>query len=415
MPASPPPPASTEPPLRILVVDDNKTAAMAEAMLLRRDGHEVDVRHDGGSGIEALESRPYDLVLTDLRMEPIDGLAVVQAARGCVPPVDAIVVTAYGSVDAAVEAMRLGAIDFMTKPITADQLRQRVRDYRQSPARGIALVGESPTMQEVRDAATRLAAVRSTVLVTGETGTGRRHIAHWLHENGPDAERPLVLAQPGRELAPEVLDSAGTLLLPNVDDWSPDAHELLQRQLYRLAAGQPPRIIATASPEIGDRAAAGEISAELYFRLAVLVLPLRPLRERPGDIEPLLHHFLDHHARVFGQTATPPSPDQLRRLLGHAWPGNIRELRNLAERAVVMGPHAFEMPVRSPLPTPSALPQLAEGFDLAEHLEWLERTMLTRAVEQTGGDLKAMVRVTGLERNRLRYKLNKFDLIDRVG
>ena len=407
-------PDVSTPALDILVVDDNQTAAMAAAMLLRRDGHHVEVRHDGETGIDALQSATFDLVLTDLRMEPLDGLAVVRAARACVPPVDAIVMTAYGSVDAAVEAMRLGAIDFMTKPITADQLRQRVMDYRQSPAAGLALVGESETMQQVRESAKRLATVRSTVLITGETGTGRRHLARWLHDHGPDAHLPLVIAQPGQELTTEQLEQSGTLLIPNVDDWSPAAHAILQRQLYRLDVGQPPRIIATSSPDIGEKAAAGGLSAELYFRLAVLVLPLKPLRERPGDIASVLQHFLDHHARVFGQPVPRIEPAQLRRLRGHAWPGNLRELRNLAERAVVMGPHAFEMPVRPPTPSQSALPALAEGFDLAEHLEWLEKTMLTRAVEQTGGDLKEMCRVTGLERNRLRYKLNKFNLMDRV-
>ncbi|HCH66189.1 MAG: hypothetical protein CL927_03800 [Deltaproteobacteria bacterium] len=406
--------ATNEPPLRILVVDDNQTAAVAAAMLLRRDGHEVDVCHDGRRAIEALQKDSFELVLTDLRMEPVDGLAVVRAARACSPSVDAIVMTAFGSVDAAVEAMRLGAVDFMTKPVTADQLRQRVKDFRQSPARGLALVGESVSMEQVRTSATRLASVRSTVLVTGETGTGRRHLARWLHENGPDAERNLYLVQPGRELPIEQRNQAGTLLLANIDDWSSEAHELLLRHLYQVDIGEPPRIIATASSNIGERAAAGEMSAELYFRLAVLVLPMQPLRERPGDIAPLLQHFLNHHARVFGQPAPRPSERQLRRLQGHAWPGNIRELRNLAERAVVLGQHAFDMPVRSPAPTKEALPALAEGFDLAQHLEWVEKTMLTRAIEQTGGDLRAMCTVTGLERNRLRYKLNKFDLMDRV-
>lgn len=401
-------------PLQILVVDDNQTAAMAAAMLLRRDGHAVDVRHDGGAAIEAMAESPYDLVLTDLRMEPVDGLAVVRAARSASPPVDAIVMTAYGSVDAAVEAMRHGAIDFMTKPVTAEQLRQRVLDYRQAPARGIALVGESESMQGVRELATRLAGVRSTVLITGETGTGRRHLARWLHENGPDADRPLVLCQPGRELPREQLEEAGTLLIPNVDDWTPSAHLLLQRQLYALDAGEAPRVVATASPEIADRAAQGDISPELYFRLAVLVVQLDPLRERPGDIASLLNHFLDHHARVYRQGAPKPSTTDLLRLQGHAWPGNLRELRNLAERGVVMGPHAFKMAVQAPVQVDSALPQLTEGFDLAGHLEWTERTLLTRAIEQTGGDLREMCRVTGLERNRLRYKLNKFELIGRI-
>jgi len=400
--------------LQILVVDDNQTAAMAAAMLLRRDGHTVEVRHDGAAGIALLQSQPFDLVLTDLRMEPVDGLEVVRAARACVPPVDAIVVTAYGSVDAAVEAMRLGAIDFMTKPVTADQLRQRVLDYRQTPPGGLALVGESEAMQHLRENAKRLATVRSTVLITGETGTGRRHLARWLHENGPDAHQPLLVARAGVELSEAQLQEAGTLVLPNVDTWTSDAHLVLQRQLYSIEVSEPPRIIATASPTIADQAAAGAISAELYFRLAVLVLPLPPLRERPVDIPSLLEHFLAHHIRVFGGERPALTASQHLRLQGHAWPGNLRELRNLAERAVVMGPGAFNMPVRSPEPQQPSLPTLEEGFDLANHLEWLEKTMLTRAVEQTGGDLREMCRVTGLERNRLRYKLNKFDLIGRL-
>ncbi len=403
-----------EPTLHILVVDDNQTAAMAAAMLLRRDGHNVDVKHDGQSAIVALQQGDYDLVLTDLRMEPVDGLAVVRAARACSPPVDAIVVTAYGSVDAAVEAMRLGAIDFMTKPITADQLRQRVRDFRQTPTTGLALVGESTFMQELRSAATRLATVHSTVLITGEIGTGRRHLARWLHENGPDADRPLLIAHPGRDLPASVLPHAGTLLAPDIDAWTADAHHHLLRQLDTLDGAPPPRLIATASPDIGERVTAGQMSAELYFRLAVLVLHLDPLRDRPADIAPLLYYFLDHHGRVFRQPSVRPNGHQLQRLLAHAWPGNIREVRNLAERAVVMGTHTFNMPVNAPTETNDSLPQLAEGFDLANHLEQMERTLLVRAIEQTHGDLREMCRVTGLERNRLRYKLNKFELLDRV-
>lgn len=199
-----------------------------------------------------------------------------------------------------------------------------------------------------------------------------------------------------------------------MDDWSSDAQALLQRQLYALDTSEPPRVVATASPDIADRAAAGELTAELYFRLAVLVLPMRPLRERPADIAPLLRHFLDHHGRVFGQPPAMPSAEQLHRLEHHAWPGNVRELRNLAERAVVFGAGASDISVRAPTPTEGALPDLGEGFDLADHLEWMERTLLVRAIEQTSGDLKAMCRITGLQRNRLRYKLNKFNLLDRT-
>ena len=398
------------PPLSVLVVDDNRSAAEAAALLLGREGHTVEVRHDGAAAIARLQEVPFDLVLTDLRMEPVDGLAVVLAARACQPPVEAIVVTAFGSVDAAVDAMRLGALDFLTKPITADQLLRRVRDFRSAPSPGLALVGDSDRMGALRQQAVKLAQVRSTVLVMGETGVGRRHLARWLHQNGLDHDAPLVMAQPGREVDPVALAASGTLLIPLVDDWSPEAHALLLRQLESLEAGQPPRVIATASPDIEARVAQGTVPPELYFRLAVLAVRLRPLRERPADIGPLLRHFVSLHGRVFGKQPSPPSPDQVRALEAHNWPGNTRELANLAERAVVLGPGAFD------LMPPSGgghgvVPSLAEGFNLSEHLEGVERALLLKAIDETNGDRTAMSRLLGLERNTLRYKLNKYDLL----
>ena len=398
------------PPLSVLVVDDNRSAAEAAALLLGRDGHRVEVCHDGAAAIARLQGAAFDLVLTDLRMEPVDGLAVVRAARACQPPVEAIVVTAFGSVDAAVDAMRLGALDFLTKPITADQLLQRVRDFRSAPSPGLALVGDSAEMEALRQQAVKLSQVRSTVLVVGETGVGRRHLARWLHQNGLDHDAPLVMAQPGRELDPSAVAAGGTLLIPLVDDWSPDAQTLLLRQLEGLEAGQPPRVIATASPDIEARVAQGAVPPELYFRLAVLVVRLRPLRERPDDIGPLLHHFVSLHGRVFGKQPAPPSAGQVRALEAHGWPGNTRELANLAERAVVLGPGAFDLMPRSGA-EPETSPTLAEGFNLSAHLEAVERELLRKAIDETGGDRSAMCRLLGLERNTLRYKLNKYDLL----
>lgn len=404
----------TSPSPRVLVVDDNRTAAQAAAILLRREGMEVEVLHDGAAAVARLqgEGPPFELVLTDLRMEPVDGLEVVRAARATHPATDAIVMTGYGSVEAAVEAMRLGATDFLTKPVAADQLLARVRNHHSAPQSGLALVGESEAMVALRAQAARLAKVRSTVLLAGDTGTGRRHFAQWLHENGPDSHRPLRIVRPMEEVAPEQLEAAGTLLLPNVDDWGPEAQALIQRQLYALDPGQPPRVVATASPAVGQRAAAGELATELYFHLAVIVLHLVPLRERPEDISPLLRHFTTHHSRLLGKPLVRPSPDQLETLLHHGWPGNVRELTNLCERAVVMGPSTWDLSPQE-APTSSALPDLGDGFDLAAHLEWTERTLLTRAREQANGDMREMVRLTGLERNRLRYKLNKYSLLDR--
>ena len=403
--------------LRVLVVDDNRSAATAAALLLRREGHEVLALNDGAAAIEALEAQHFDLVLTDLRMEPIDGLSVVRAARACHPPVEAIVLTAYGSVDTAVEAMRLGALDFLTKPVAAEQLVQRVRDYRRGPTGELALIGDSPEATALREKASRLVAVRSTVLITGEAGAGRRHFARWLHAQGPDGDRPLVRIQPGR--APGIaVDQGGTLLIENIDNWSLSAQAALLDLLQEIEPGRPPRVVATASPALAQRVAEGDVLSELYFRLAVLVVDLQPLRRRPDDVSPLLRHLLDKQARAFGREAPRPSLAQLDALTAHAWPGNVRELANLAERAVVLGPSAFDLDGRpKPAAPQAAAPQpatLEEGFDLAEHLASRKRELLEAAVARSGGDIRVMSRLLGMERARLRYRLEKYGLLDRA-
>ena len=400
--------------LSVLVVDDNRTAADSIARLLGREGHTVEACYDGQTAVERLQDRPFDLVLTDLRMEPVDGMTVVKVARSCDPPVDVIVFTAFGSVEAAVEAMRLGALDFLTKPVTADQLLRRVRELRKQSDPSIVLVGESDATTQLREQAQSLANVRSTVLITGETGTGRSHLARWLHHNGLDRERPLVIARPNHLPSDRELSEAGTYLVPVVDDWTEDAQASLQRQLETLEAGRPPRVIATATPDVDMRVAHGTMRPELYFRLAVLVVRIPPLRERPADLAPLLRHFVKLHGAAFNKFAPEPSPEQLTTLSTHGWPGNVREVANLAERAVVLGASAFQMMIK-PFTGPSSdLPPLSEGFNLPEHLEDIERTLLIRAIEQTSGDRPSMSRLLGLERNTLRYKLNKYNLLDRT-
>jgi DNA-binding NtrC family response regulator len=399
--------------LRVLVVDDNRSAADAVALLLGREGHTVEVFHDGQSAIHRLAVQRFDMVLTDLRMEPVDGLAVVRAARAQTPPVEAIVFTAFGSVETAVEAMRLGAADFLTKPVTADQLLKRVRNYRKVPIEQGSIIGQSAATQLLRDQLVQVSRVRSTVLIQGETGTGKRHVARCLHQLGRDASLPIVVARPYEAVPTAQLHAAGMLLIPTVDEWSPEAMVGLLQQLETLEAGQPPRVVATATPAIDVRAARGEVPPELYFRLAVLVIRVSPIRERPDDIAPLLLHFLDTNAAAFGKEPPRPSLLQLEQLARHGWPGNIRELANLAERAVVLGRGAFDMSIKPAAPSPMA-PHLAEGFNLTEHLEQIERELLVRAIDQTQGDRPNIGRLLGLERNTLRYKLNKYGLLDRT-
>jgi len=400
-------------PISILVVDDNLSVLDALVLLLEREGYRVTGCGDGQSAIDRIASEHFDLVLTDLRMEPVDGMQVVRAARGASPPIETMVFTAYGSVEAAVEAMRLGALDFLTKPVTADQLLHRV----QKVAEGAAIeeedfLGTSDSTQQVRAQAERAAKVRSTVLVMGEIGSGRKHLAHWLHRHGLDADKPFLHMRAGTPVPEAELRAAGTVLVPAFDDWDENAQLALLRSLETLEVGEPPRVIATASPSVEMKVAQGAIRPELYFRLAVLTIKVPPLRERPKDIEILLQHFLQQFAGTFGRPPPAPTTDQIERLRAHAWPGNVRELVNLAERAVVVGPEAYGIQVKTVPTGSSTIPKLTEGFNLPKHLEEIERMLLVRAIEQTGGDRPEMGRLLGLERNTLRYKLNKYSLLD---
>lgn len=400
-------------PLHVLVVDDNRTAAEAIAALLRREGHTVQACFDGVTAIQRMSAGNLDLVLTDLRMEPVDGLQVVRAARNAERPIEVIVFTAFGSVEVAVEAMRLGASDFLTKPVTAEQILHRVRALRPHPEAALSIVGNAASTRRMRSEAAAIARVRSTALIIGEPGSGRRHLAHWLHANGLEADSPLLVARPGVPIDPTALHDAGTLLVPNVDSWSAESQPGLLRALEQLEAGQPPRLLATASTGIELKAARGEISPELYFRLAVLLVRVPPLRERPEDLPALLSHFLSKHSTAFGKVAPQPLPAQVERLQSHAWPGNIREVANLAERAVVLGADSFDMEIRPAAEAVPPLSQLSDGFNLQQHLEEIERQLLLRAIAQTEGDRPAMSRLLGIERNTLRYKLNKYDLLER--
>jgi DNA-binding NtrC family response regulator len=400
--------------LRVLVVDDNKTAADALALMLRRAGDEVHALYDGAAAIEhLLDARP-DVILTDLRMEPVDGMEVLRAARAQEPPIEVIVFTAFGEIETAVEAMRLGARDFLTKPVGVAQVSARLAQLRPSapesqpvagPAGGrFPFIAESPSSRRLLAALRQVADVPTPVWIEGDVGTGRGHVARLLHELGR-ADRPLTLRDPRQ---PEPWPTAGTIVLPGVDALPDAAQVRLHQALTRAPADL--RIVAISGPDAALRAADGRIRPELYYALAVVVIRVPPLRERPEDIAPLLDHALDLYATRYGRERPIPTEEQLSALRDHAWPGNVRELMNLAERAVVMDPAALD--IRAVAPAPPGLPALGPGFSLAAHLETVERAILVEALRLAGGDRAAVARLLGVERNTLRYKLNKYELLD---
>lgn len=404
-------------PLKILIVDDNRSSADALARLLRKQGDQVAAVYDGQSAIDRLRSEPPDVVLTDLKMEPVDGIAVLRAARSLHPPVETVVFTAYGAVDVAVAAMHLGARDFLTKPVTVEQVAARLDQIRagSSSVGAMPITTEegflacSPASQELLSTLERAAGAPSSVWIEGELGSGRAYCARTLHLLG-DRQRgtttPLTIRNVTRE---EPWPSSGTVLLPNLSDLTKE----LQRELFRQLQSVPDsvRVVATAKPGGRQQVAEGELRPELYYQLAVVVIGVPPLRRRSEDIGPLFRQGLAAYAERYDRPIPELPSDATQLLERHFWPGNIRELLNLAERTVVMGREGFNLDVIED--TGPGLPKLEPGFSLSAYLEAVERRLLVEALRRAGGDRATAGRLLGVERNTLRYKLNKYGLLEK--
>lgn len=388
--------------MNILVVDDNRSSAEAMSRILRKQGHEVTTLFDGASAIQHLEREPPDLVFTDLRMEPVGGMDVLRAARAAVPPAEVVVFTAFGAVDKAVEAMRMGARDFLTKPISVEQILDRVNTLGPNPIP--PSFDGPPVTSTLLDQLEALADVPMPVWIEGEVGTGRIRAAHQLHELSGSASFHVV--DPAREEP----WPTGTVVLPDVDDLPTEVQQALVRRLKRV----PPttRLVATARPGSQDRVTNGTLRSDLYFTLAVVIVRLVPLRDRNEEISVLFERAVEEACEKYGRPR-PVLDDAMRSALAeHDWPGNLKELHNLAERTAVLGSAGFNLQAK-PTSTHAAptASLFTEGFKLSDHLERIEADLLKLALDTSDGDRTQAGRLLGVERNTLRYKLKKYGLL----
>jgi DNA-binding NtrC family response regulator len=394
----------------VLVVDDNRSAADALAMVLNRHGYTVSACYDGLAAKARLDAGGVDVVLTDMKMEPVDGLEVLAHARALPAPPEVVVLTGYGTVDAAVKAMHLGARDFMTKPVSPSQVLEQLEQL-QGRGQVFAVQGgdssAAKVLQEQVDAVSR---VSSTVLFMGEPGSGRHELARQVHEVAGGGGPFHIVSHPSR-WGNHIVD--GTVFLPNVDLLSAEDH-LALTQLIDSLPPDGPRVLASATPNWGERASSEGAGLQIYYRLAVLVVSVPPLRERPDDLPALLDGWLAARAATLGRPKPSPTARQLKALRLHSWPGNLRELAAVAERAVVFGSSSFDVQIQTSAAAADGIPDLVEGFSLQQHLEEVERTLLIRSIDQTNGDRSQMSKLLGVERNTLRYKLNKYGLLDRA-
>ncbi len=373
---------------RILVVDDNDTLRRGIVLALREVWSGVEEAASGDAAIQCIRDRsefPFDVVVTDLRLAGADGAAVLRAAREREPRTCVVVMTAYGSVETAVEAMKAGAFDFVQKPLDLDQIERRVgravehrrllgevselRTERAARRAGETIVGDSPGMRAAVDLARRVAPTRSTVLITGETGVGKELIAGLIHDASLRAAGPLVkvncAALPETLLESELFGhergaftgadrervgrfeqaSGGTLFLDEVGDMSATTQAKLLRVLqdqefHRLGGTRmlrtDTRILSATNQDLEESLRQGRFREDLFFRLNVIRIHIPPLRERPEDLIALAHHYLGRISIAQGGPPRRFSESALERIRSHSWPGNVRELQNAIERAALM-------------------------------------------------------------------------------
>jgi len=453
---------------RVLVVDDEKSMRDLLSITLEKEGYDVLTAAGGEAAIEALRRDATDAVITDLRMPKVDGLQVLRAAKEISPDVAVIVITAVASTETAVEAMKLGAYDYITKPFKLDEVslivrnaleRKRLRDENlylrkqlETQHRFENIIGKSGRILEVFDTIRKISDSPSTAMITGESGTGKELVARAIHFNSLRRDKPFVSVNCGAipeglmesELFGHVrgaftgavsnkigLFSAGeggTLFLDEITEIPP----LLQVKLLRAIQTREirrvgdtkdmktdVRLIAASNRNLEDAVKDGILREDLYYRLNVIPIQLPPLRERREDIPLLVAHFLQKFGKDLGKEARGVAPEAMIVLERYHWPGNIRELENVLERAIVLGagdmlgieslPETLrrERPVKGM----EAVELPEDGLDLEATLDTIERGYLQRALDRTGGVQTKAAELLKMTFRQFRYKLQKHSLV----
>jgi two-component system response regulator AtoC len=450
----------------VLVVDDDASMRHLLSVILADHGYESRAVASGEDALRELAARDYDLVLTDVRMPGMGGLELLRRIQAADPERMVIVMSAYGSHEAALEAMKAGAYDYVSKPFRPDEVvlvlrkaeererlareNRRLRTELSGAYRPAAIVGDSPPMQELLRQVRKVAPQKATVLLQGESGTGKELLARALHELSPRASLPFVAvncgAIPGELIESELFGHArgaftdavrakkglateadgGTLFLDEVGELPLGVQvkllRFLQEQEVRPVGDVRSRrvdvrVVAATSRDLASDAAAGRFREDLLYRLDVVRLRLPPLRERREDVVPLATHFLARHARLRPDLSGLALDEDAREaLLAHRWPGNVRELEHALERAVVLadGPliHEQDLPeaVRSPAPPPAAGGAVPDDLSVKRASRALEERLIRAALERTGGNRTRAAELLDLSYRALLYKIRDYGI-----
>jgi DNA-binding NtrC family response regulator len=446
----------------LLIVDDEKSILDLLSVVLRKEGYGVLTNPGTPKAFEMLSGGDIDLVITDVKMPQLDGMAFLKTVRTQKPTVPIIVITAFGSVKQAVEALKEGALDYVTKPFDIEELKilvahgleqKRLREENLRLKRTFQeqvsfenMIGKSKSMQEVFHLIERVASTDSTVLVTGESGTGKEMAARAVHALSRRKDHTFVsincAALPENLLESELFGHTkgsftgaisdkkgmfetadqGTVFLDEVGEMSPwtqvKLFRVLQERKVRRVGGTEEipvdvRIIAATNQDLKKRIEEGKFREELFYRLNVVSLEMPPLRKRPEDIPLLVAHFLQKHCQKMGRKMKRLVPEVVSFLETYPWPGNVRELENLIERLVAV--EERETVTLASLPADvlgsrhktEAAAALRPGFNLEEHLDQVAKRYIQEAGIAAGGNLKKAAALLGIGYRSLRYLLDK--------
>jgi DNA-binding NtrC family response regulator len=441
---------------RILVVDDEEIVRESLSGWLAKDGYTLATAHDGPTALQMLRQGPWSILLVDLKMPGMDGLQVLEAVKQIQPDVAVVIMTAYATVETAVEAMKSGAYDYLVKPFDPEELslmmvkivaqQQLVREnilLRKVLKRDYHfrdMVSKNPGMHRMFDLAKSAARSQSTILVLGESGTGKELLARAIHAESSRHGAPFV-AVSCAALTETLLESelfghekgsftgavsrrkgrfesahGGTLFLDEIGDISPKLQlDLLrvleERKFFRVGGSDPVdvdvRIIAATNRDVNKAVADGQFREDLYYRLNVIPIVLPPLRDRREDIPLLIDHFLEHLSVETDRKIEGVSADAVALLMRHDWPGNVRELRNVLERGMVVAKGSLIQPDDLGLVS-SGLQ--AEPFDASLTLDDVERRHITAVLQHAGGNVTQAARTLAIDRVTLYNKIKKYGL-----
>jgi two-component system response regulator HydG len=457
---------STMPPDKktiILVVDDDAGHLATLKTVIRSWGYLAEGVDDGTRAIERVRERPYDLILMDIRMAVMGGIEALQLIKQYNPSIPILIMTAYSSIESAVEAMKAGAYDYLTKPLDFDDLKitlERALEHTNLKAENRALreklgssldlkkiIGKSRPMKELLEMVAMIAPSEATVLITGESGTGKELIARAIHSSSGRNEGPLVVVNCAA-LAETLLESElfghekgaftgadrrregrfmqankGTIFLDEIGEMSP----MMQAKLLRVIQGREiqrvgsdqmikveVRILAATNRNLEEDVASGRFREDLFYRLNVVTLKVPPLKERQEDIPLLAQHFLERYGEKNRKQIKGFTPLAMDILIKYGWPGNVRELENAVERAVILALSDYisekELPlsVTKSYPADETMVLTPRPISELQSLEEIEREAILKTLEETDGNKSETARKLGINRRTLYKKLEKF-------